>query len=49
MNRIAEVAVATPLKNRFELESRLRQLDYKPVELAAALRETHAVQPDRRR
>jgi hypothetical protein len=25
MNCIAEVAVATPVKNRFELESRLRQ------------------------
>src|SRR5687767_6612711 len=45
MNRIAEVAVATPLKNRFELESRLRQLDYKPVELAAALQETHSSSP----
>ena len=42
MNRIAEVAIATPLKNRFELESQLRQLEYRPVELAAALKDTHA-------
>jgi len=45
MNRIAEVAVATPLRNRFELESRLRQLDYKPAELAGALKDTFAVSP----
>ena len=45
MNRIAEVAIATPLKNRFELESQLRQIEYRPIELAGALKDTFAVSP----
>ncbi len=45
MNRIAEAAIATPLKNRFELESQLRQIEYRPIELAGALKDTFATSP----
>jgi len=39
MNRISELAREVPIKRTVELEARFRQLDYRPIELAGAIKD----------